>query len=229
VDVTDKAVRWSGVAAIAFVVLILVSGFAGGSPPSADDGVAKIRDYFVDHRTGLLVGTLLGLVAVPLGVWFAVLLRELVRVDRLTDALGTASLAGFVLAAALALAGGAVLVAATYVDGTAKSIGDDAIRIVYEAQLLLFSSAEAGIALFATTAALAIRRSAALPGYTVWFGFLAAAANVVGMISVLGAGVSVLGFVGLIGFALFVLVTGATMAAGKARTIVTPGPAPVAA
>jgi hypothetical protein len=222
--VSDKAVRLAGGAAIAFVVLILVSAFAGGSPPAADDSVTEIREYFVDHRSGLLIGALLGLVAVPLVIWFAVVLRDLVRGDRLADALGTASLAGLLVTAAVALAGGAILVAAVYVDGTAAAMGDDGIRLVYEAQMLLFASTSAGIALFGLTAALAIRRTAALPAYTMWFGFLAAVANVVAMFSVLGADASALAFIGLIGFALFLLVTGGTMAAGRA-TLVAPSAA----
>jgi hypothetical protein len=227
--VTDKAVRWSGGAAIAFVVLILVSAFSSGSPPSPDDSVAEIRSYFVDHRTALLVSTLLGLLAVPFAIWFAVVLRELVSGDRLSNALGTASLAGLLLTAAVALAGGAVAVAAVYVDGAANTLGDDTIRIVYEAQTLLFASTSAGLVLFGLTAALAIRRTTALPIYVMWFGLLAALANVVAMFSVLGAGAGNIGFVGLIGFALFVLVTGAAMLAGKTRAVQTSETAPVTA
>jgi hypothetical protein len=221
--VTDRAVRWSGGAAIAFVVLILVSAFSSGSPPSADDSVAEIRDYFVDHRTALLVATLLGLVAVPFAIWFAVALRDLVRGDRLSNALGTASLAGLLVTAAVALVGGALAVSAVYVDGAANGMGDDTIRVVYAGQTLCFASTSAGLALFGLTAALAIRRTGALPPYTVWFGLLASVANVVAMFSVLGAGASNVGFVGLIGLVLFLLVTGATMAAGKATPAMTPG------
>jgi hypothetical protein len=96
---TDRAVRWGGVAAIVFVVLVLITVFAGGPPPAADDPADKIRTYLVDHRTGLLVSNFLGLLAIPFVIWFGVVLRELVRGDRTANALGTASLAGLLVTA----------------------------------------------------------------------------------------------------------------------------------
>jgi hypothetical protein len=215
----DRAVRVAGLAAIVFVVLILVTVFASGQPPAADDSVEKIREYLVDHRTAMLVSQLLGLLALPFAIWFSVVFRDVVRGDRMSNALGLASLAGLLVTAPMAMAGGAISISPIYVDGVANKLGDDTIRIVFEAQSLLFACTSAGIALFALTAALAIRRTRALPSYTMWLGLLAVAGNIVAMFTVLGAGASNLGFVGLLTFALFLLGAGGTMAAGKA----TPG------
>ena len=213
---TERTVRWGGVAAIVFVVLILVTAFSAGEPPAADDAVDKMRDYFVDHRSALLASNLIGLVAVPFALWFAVVLRELLRGDPTTNALGVASLAGLVLTASMALAGGAVATSVVYVDGVADKLDGDTLRIVYEAQSLLFAATSAGIVLFSLTAGLAIRRTAALPAYTMWLALLATLGNILTMFSTAGAGASMLGFTGLLTFALFVLVTGITMALGKA-------------
>jgi hypothetical protein len=218
---TDRAVRWGGVAAIVFVVLVLITVFAGGPPPTADDPADKIRTYLVDHRTGLLVSNFLGLLAIPFVIWFGVVLRELVRGDRTANALGTASLAGLLVTAPMAMAGGALSVAPIYVDGVADKLGDDALRIVFESQMLLFAATSSGIVLFSLLAGLAIRRTTALPAYTMWLAFLATVGNVVTMISVFGSGVSALGLPGLPTFALFLLVTGITMAAGKATPAAT--------
>ena len=84
-----RAVRLGGVAAIVFVVLVLIGGFSA-SQPQADDSVAKIRSYMVDHRTAILVGVFLLFLAIPFAVWFVVVLREVLRGDRTTDNLGTA-------------------------------------------------------------------------------------------------------------------------------------------
>jgi hypothetical protein len=218
---TDRAVRWGGVAAIVFVVLILITVFAGGQPPAVDDPADKIRTYLVDHRTGLLVSNFLGLLAIPFVIWFGVVLRELVRGDRAANALGTASLSGLLVTAPMAMAGGALSVAPIYVDGVADKLGDDALRIVFESQMLLFAATSSGIVLFSLLAGLAIRRTIALPAYAMWLAFLATVGNVVAMISVLGSGVSALGLLGLLTFALFLLVTGITMAAGKATPAAT--------
>jgi hypothetical protein len=188
---------------------------SSGQPPNADDSVDKIRAFLVDHRSAQLVSGLIQLIGIPFVLWFAVVLRETLRGDRLSSALGTASLAGLLVTAPMALAGGAVSVAPIYVDGVANKLNDDVLRVVFETQNLLFAATAAGITLFALCAALAIRRTGALPAYTLWLGFLAVVGNVVTMMSTLGAGASGLGFPGLLTFALFILVTGITMAAGK--------------
>jgi hypothetical protein len=222
---TERTVRWGGVAAVVFVVLILITAFSAGEPPAADDAVDKIRTYFVDHRSALLISNLIGLIAVPFVVWFAVVLREVLRGDPTTNALGLASLAGLLVTASMALAGGAVATSPVYVDGVADNLGDDTLRIVFEAQSLLFAATSAGIVLFSLTAALAIRRTGALPAYTMWLAWLATLGNVVTLFSTADAGAAMLGFVGLLSFALFVLVTGITMAAGKATpTTMAPKP-----
>jgi hypothetical protein len=210
-----RTLQWAGVAAIAFVVLTLVSVFASGEPPAADDAVGKIRDYLTDHRSALLVSNFLGLVAIPLIIWFGVVLRDALRGDRTTNALGTASLAGLLITAPMAMAGGAIGSATVYVDGVTDKLGDDSVRIVYEGQTLLFGATAAGLALFALAAALAIHRARTLPLYTMWLAFLAAIGNVIALFSTLAPGASALGLLGVLTFALFVLVVGIVMAIGK--------------
>ena len=80
---TDRTVRLGGLAGVIFVILIVITIFAGGSMPKPDDSVVKIQKYFVDHRRGLLVSNFVGLVGIPFILWFGVVLRELVRRDRL--------------------------------------------------------------------------------------------------------------------------------------------------
>src|SRR2546423_14595272 len=120
-----RMVQWAGIAAIAFVVLTLITVFATGEPPAADDAIGKIRDYLADHRAALLVSNFLGLVAIPLVIWFGVTLRDVLRGDRMANALGTASLAGLLITAPLAMVGGAIATTAGYVDGGGQTIGDD--------------------------------------------------------------------------------------------------------
>jgi hypothetical protein len=211
----ERTIRLAGVAAIVFVVLTVIAVFASGSPPAADDAVGTIRDYLVDHRSALLVGNFLGLVAIPFVLWFGVALRELVRGDPTANAFGTASLLGLAVTAPMAMAGGAVASSAIYVDGAAGRLGDDSILIVFEAQNLLFEAASAGLVLFLLMAGLAIRRTRALPPYLMWLAFLAALANVVALFSTLAAGASAIGLVGVLSFTLFVLVAGIVMLVGK--------------
>ena len=212
---TDRTLRWGGVAAIVFVVLILITVFSAGSPPAADDSVDKLRSYMVDHRSALLVSNLLALFAVPFVLWFAVVLRDAARGDRMANALGTASLAGLLITAPMAMAGGAIQASAVYVDGAADKFSDDTIRIVFEAQTLLFGATSAGLVVFLLANALLIRRTTVLPPYVMWLALLGVVGNLVAMVSVVSAGAAMLGFFGVLSFSLFLLVAGITMAMGK--------------
>ena len=142
-------------------------------------------------------------------------LRDVLRGDRMANALGTASLAGLLITAPMAMVGGAIGTSAVYVDGVAQTMGDDSIRIVYEGQTLLFGATAAGLTLFAVATGLAIYRTRSLPTYTMWLAFLAAIGNVVALLSTLAPGISLLALFGVLTFALFVLVTGIVMATGK--------------
>ena len=213
---SNRTIQWGGVAGMTFVVLILITIFGVSQPPAADDVIDKIRSYLVDNRSALLLFNALGLFAIPFVLWFAVVLRDVLRGDATSNALGTASFAGLLVTAPMALAGSAVSVAPLYLDGAARTLSDDTLRLAFEAQNLLFAATSAGIVLFALGAALAIQRTRALPAYTMWLAALAVVGNVLTMFATLGAGAAALGLAGVLTFALFILVTGITMAAGKA-------------
>jgi hypothetical protein len=215
----DRAVRWAGLAGIVFVVLIIISIVSSGSMPAADDPAEKIRTFFVDHRGGLLAANFAGLLATPFVLWFGVGLREIVRGDRIARAQGTASLAGLLVTAPMAMVGGALQVAAVYVDGAAAKTNPDTLRLLFNAQALAFGATASGIIVFVAGAGLAIRRTGALPAYTTWLAVLAVVGNVVALFSTLGAGASAVGLAGVATFALFILVSGITMAAGRATPV----------
>lgn len=217
----DRALRLAGGAGIVFVVLILVGVFGAPSPPAIDAGADEIRKYFTDHRAAILIGNFVSLVGIPLVLWFAIVLRDAARGDRTANALGTASLAGLLVTAPMAMAGGALNAAPVYVDGFAAKLSDDTVRMLYVSQALLFTATSAGLVLFALAAALLIRRTGVLPSYTMWLALLATLGNVLAMFASLGSGASALGLAGVLTFALFVLVSGITMAAGK-TTVSTP-------
>jgi len=219
---SERAVRLAGLAGVAFVILIGISVVAGGSTPKADASVLKIQKYYVDHRRGLLIANFVGLVATPFALWFAVALREVVQRERLARTYGTALLAGVLITAPMALVGGALQAAPVYVRGAVRQWDPNLLRLVFEADALAFSATSAGIAVFALASAFAIQRSRVLPAYTMWLAGLATVANVATMVSTLGARASALGFLGVMTFGLFILVTGITMAMGNVSS---PAPA----
>ena len=198
---SDRVIRWAGVAGIVFVITIVITIVISGSPPMGDDTVSKIRSYYIDHRSALLWANLIGMVGAPFVLWFAVVLRELLRGDRLTSALGTFSLAGLIVTLPIVLVGGGINVSVIYIDGGAQRYRPDTLRLVWDMQGLAFAAASVGLAIFVLGVALAIRRSGVLPGFTAWLAWLAVLGNVVAMFSVLDAGAATMGFAGVTTFA----------------------------
>ena len=218
---SDRAIRWAGASGIAFVVLIVITISISGSLPMADDPVSKIRNYYIDHRSTLLWANLLAILAIPFVLWFGVMLREMFRSDRLATALGTFSLAGLIMTAAIVMVGSSINVSVVYIDGAAQHYQPKLLRLMYDSQSLVFAAASAGIVAFTLGAALAIHRSRALPSFTMWLALLAVVGNIVTVCTVLDAGAAIIGIVGVAAFSLFILVTGITMAAGKASDMAT--------
>jgi hypothetical protein len=221
VSMSDRFVRWGGIAAIVFVVLILFTAFSAGSPPSPDDAIDKVRQFYSDHRGILLVSNMVALFAIPFVVWWAIVFREVVHGDASANALGTGVLAGVLITAAAAIGGGALNVSVVYLDKGLANIPDGVLRVVFEGQGLMFQATSAGLVLMALTAGLSIQRTGALPGYTMWLAFIAVVGNLVAMASTLDAKVGTISFAGLLSFTLFLLVTGIVMAAGKATPAAT--------
>jgi len=220
---TDRAVRVAGLAALVFVVLILIGALAPGNPPAGDASVDKIRMFMTDHRGAILLATLLGLFATPFAVWFFVTLRELTRGDGISNMAGTSMLAGIIFTGCMALVGGAVFAAPLYLDGFTEGATDDTVRIVYSMQFLVFESTVAGLLLVLGGAFVVIRRTRALPMAAAWVAALGFVLAVVAAFATLSAGSGALGFLGLVGLVLFMVVAGIMMLAGKVKT-----PVPVA-
>jgi hypothetical protein len=214
----QRAARSAGASAIVFVILIVITVLSGGKPPAADASPEKITTYFADHRTAILVGTLLGLFATPLALWFFANIRDAFRGDATANALGVAALLGIAVTGAMAMAGGAVMASVVYLKDATASIDKNTIRLMYQVQALLFASTAPGLALAMGSTAAAARRTRTLPVVVVWFGALGAVANIVAMFSVLSAKSAGIGFVGLIGFLLFLLVTGIALITGASRS-----------
>lgn len=219
---SDRSIRIAGAAGVIFVVLILVTTFSAGSMPMPDDSVDKIRAFFVDHRAAELLGTFIGVLGTPFALYFGVSLRELVRGDRQANVYATFSLAGLLVTAPMAAAGGVASIVAVYDKAATAALSDDMIRMLFTMQLLFFTTTATGIIAFALGAGLALNRTKALPAHCMWLAYLAAIGNVVSAVALLGAGAAGIGFLGVATFSLFILVTGITMLAGKASPAVAP-------
>ena len=169
--------RLGGLAGIMFVVLAVVALFLPGTPPKADE-FAKVTNYLADKRGSILASNyVLGVALVYFLIFVGALRNHLGAADRSNLRVGSPVLAGGAVAAAMILAGAAVINGAAFrVSGNA-----DLNQALYYVGNDIFFMAGFGFAAFFVAAGMAIRVTGALPSA------LAPAAFVVGILSVVSA------------------------------------------
>jgi hypothetical protein len=201
----SKWARYAAIGGVAFVVLNIVGAILSGSPPSGNDSATKIANYYVDKGDGLKAALWLGGIAsVGLVWWFGSLWRRMSRAEGGAHRLSVVSLLGLGLGGALFLASAAVNAAIAL---RASDVGEGA-RVFYTLSLVLLAGSGFGLAIhLLATNALALR-SKMLPTWLGWLGLVAGLAFL--LAGVLGSATDnasglMAGFVGFIGFSVWVL------------------------
>ena len=221
-------IRLAGWAGIAFAVLSVLGSLIAGSPPGIDDPANEIREFWVDNRDQLLVGSVLQALAVPAFLVFVMAVRELlVRGGEEGTFWGGVMTAGAVIALVLALVGGALGLSVTWVDGFTEDAGDDVVRAVWNAGTLPFVVGGAALFAFVGAAAVGILRTKVLPIWTGWLGAVAALISLLGILGFLEPDLAMLGFLGFFAFAIWVVAVSIVMLRGAPAGV--PAPARVAA
>ena len=191
---------------------MLIAGFLPGSPPKPNDSAAKIVKFVTDKNDQLRWAGFVGVLAsiVLLG-WLGAVWRLLRRAEGGVVRLAVGAALGAAMAAALFNAAG-VLMSTVAIVG-APSIGPSATRFFY----LLFGGLGAaggiGLALFVGAASTVIIQTGVLPRALGWFGALIAVVLLVGGGTIASTRdvFFVCGFVGFIGFALWMLIASVLM------------------
>jgi hypothetical protein len=190
---------WIPLAGVLFLVLVIVGGIVGGEPPSADDPVQEIVDYYLDDKDSIMVGALIGAIGVFFFLVFASYLRNVVRAQE-----GEGG-----LLANVGFAGAIVLAVAAGIDGTilfalAETADDIEPTSVQTLQALWdndFVPFVIGGGSFLLANGISIAISGALPKWLGW------AAIVFGVVAF-----TPIGFVGFLGGALWILVASIVLA-----------------
>jgi hypothetical protein len=190
---------WVALTGVAFVVVLIVGFIVGGEPPGADEPVQEIVDHYVDNKDSVMAGAILTGVAVTLLIFFAGILRRVLR-----DAEGPDG-----VLSAVAFAGAIVLGVGGAIDGTISfALADQADDVepssVQALQMLWdndFLPLAVGVLVLLLAAGLSIVRHGALPK---WLGWVAIVLAVVAMTPI--------GFVGFLGGALWVAVVSVLLA-----------------
>lgn len=192
------AYRRSMGAGVAFVVLIVVGTLLGlsnmpnlSSDETAQTAAAKYQDFLSSsgHRTGLIIGAYLLIIAGIAFIWFTNGLRARLQAADPGDPIAGRFLSGLGAfgAAALAASGmaSAVVAGAVSAGGEPVPTSGDAMRVVMDLSFpfvfVVFGLVSAAVVLTVSVSAL---RSGAFPGWVVHTGWLAALGSILAIVFV---------------------------------------------
>jgi hypothetical protein len=178
---------------IAFVVVAIVGAIIAGEPPGADNPAQEIIDHYTDKKTEIQIGTLVGMAAAVLLVFFGAYLRSVLR---------AAEGPGGMLSA-LTLIGATIVAVGLAIDLTisfalAERVDDiepaavQALQALWDNDFVPFA---VGTLIFLISTGLSIVLYGALPK---WLGWIALALAVVGFTPI--------GFIAFIGAGLWIVV-----------------------
>ncbi|MET9317504.1 DUF4386 family protein [Kribbella sp. NPDC003505] len=172
--------RWGGFAGLAFVVLAMLGRFLPGTAPTVDDSDSTISSWLSDHRSMILLSSLMWAAAAGLVIWFAAAFAEAIRERAERSDVHLALLAGSVLV------GGAIFVTAGLTAAAAFGIsGRDAgiTMALYELSAVMTTMIGIAAALPLAAAGIGVLRTRVMPN---WLGYLALLAAVVSFLGALG-------------------------------------------
>jgi hypothetical protein len=169
--------RWGGLAGIGAVVFAVAGRLVFGPAPKITDSSSTIATYLFDHRSQIMIGSILYAVAVVLAVWFgAALATALRRADETSDA-PVLVLAGFVLVAAIGFVAVSLFAGVTY-----AMTAYPALLVVaagpYTALTVAGTIAGIAAALPLAASAWAIAHTHVFPMWMAWFAGLVAAVRI---------------------------------------------------
>jgi hypothetical protein len=117
--------RWEQIgfaAGIAWVVLLVIGNLVQTAPPNASDSAQKVTSYFVDHRSGILLGQfMVGLGAIVFVLFLVALASYFRRTDGTLRILPAAIVGAGVWTLAVGILDGSITTALAY--GVAKEGG----------------------------------------------------------------------------------------------------------
>ena len=168
-----KFEKWGLLAGIEFVVLILVGGLIGGTPPKVTDSTAEITKYFTDSQDALKVGNFLGGLSIIALLWFlGSLFGRLRKAEGGTGRVSSIALTGGVATAAVA--------AVAYGINAFGVLHPRFSEVSFKISTILFAYLGFTAAAFVLGASIVMLRTKLLPAWVAGLGAVSALLWVVG-------------------------------------------------
>ncbi len=161
--------RAAGAGGILFVVMVLVSAFLPGSPPSTSDPARDIAKYFNDHGDAIRQAAFLGIIAtLPIVWWAAAMYRMLERATG-NARLGVMAMVGVAIATAAAGVS-AIVYAVVAIVGVGGSGGLTGTKFFYVLGTNMNAMVAIGTALVVGSVSAGILRTGMMPKWIGWLG-----------------------------------------------------------
>lgn len=168
--------RFDAATGIVGTVVIAIGFLLPGAPPTADDSVVKVTNFFVDNRDQILAGNALIALAAIFILWWLGSLRSYLRAGEGGEGrLSAAAFGGGIVGVALTLAGAAIFSGTVF---KAAAAGNPVLnRAMFDIGGAFFAIAAAGFAVLLGAASCSAARSGSLPPWAYWLGSIAALAQ----------------------------------------------------
>jgi hypothetical protein len=207
-------VRSGGYAGIAFILVVLVAGFAPGIPPDNSHPASEIAAYYDGHRTLFLLAAWMACVAVVLFTWYGVGFYRLLANAGIDEGLPLFSFVSGIIANVVSIVSAGLTGALVFHPSSA--LGPQASLALADLASMFATIIWLPVAGFAFGAARSGARHASLPSWVVWIGYVTALACIVASFSIMiDSGPLVLGgmfgFGALLIFLVFVLASSIVM------------------
>jgi hypothetical protein len=217
--------RWiqlGGVAGIASCLILVAAGIAGGSPPGANDGAAKITQYLADHRDAVLTQSVLDVAGSALALWFVGTLARLLQTRDQRSPLGLIMLAAGAAMTSLAAFDGLTLTALEFLSKQGGLTDAALVQTFFDFQNGIIMPGAFGLvaAVFFVAAGVAMIRHAFAAPWLGWaslaFAVLSVVSGIIGL-TMTNGGTTALSFFPAIGFVVIGIVSGVFMLLGADR------------
>ena len=200
--------QYGAAAGLIFVVLVVVGALIGGAPPSPDDSVRKVAEYYEDHTAAIKVGAFLTGLAGVAFLWFLGSVWSTLRRSDDTRLLATIATGGAIIGlvfAFIALAVNATVAVAIDSTGATASVNP---KFLYLLSGVIGGMGNFGIAVFVAAVGIAALRTGIFPAMLGWASLVIALGWIVaGLIVVTDAtAIFAIGFIVLLVWLVWVLI-----------------------
>jgi preprotein translocase subunit YajC len=160
--------RYGAAAGVLFVILVVVGSLISGAPPSPDDSVREIADYYEDHTGTIKAGAFLTGLATVAFLWFLGSLWSTLRRSEDTRRLATIATGGGIvglITAITSIALNATVALAIDSTGATASVNP---KFIYLLSGTIAGMGNFGIAVLVGATAVAALRTGVFPAGLAW-------------------------------------------------------------